>query len=201
MLVIWSCSVAANSVLPGVKQLIIILLLAPDATLVLNLCEFGSALFIHAILKVAAHGAVSLSDLAKDISLMRLLVKGFLEGSLLVCPVLAVNLIVDLRLVVLFVPFSLLLHGLLEKDVLLSILVHVLEEVDTSLVFSTPLLLTCVPLLLVLFLSKCLKMALLCCLVSLNVLVVALQFLDLVAAGQTLSSFEVFNSLLTLEGG
>ena len=132
---------------------------------------------------------------------MRLLVKGFLEGSLLVCPVLAVNLIVDLRLVVLFMPFSLLLHGLLEKDVLLSILVHVLEEVDTSLVLTTPLLLACVPLLLVLFLSKGLKMALLCCLVSLDVLVMALQLLDFVAAGQTLSSFEVFNSLLTRKGG
>ena len=157
---IWSCSVAANSVLPGVKQLIIILLLAPDATLVLNLCEFGSALFIHAILEVAAHSAISLTDLAEDVSLVGLLLVGDLKLVLFVSSVLSVDLGIDLVLVVLLEPLSLLLEGLLKKYVLLTVLVDVLEEVDTSLILTTPLLFTSVPLVLVLLLSQLVNHAL-----------------------------------------
>ena len=105
---------ATNSVLPGAEKIVIIILLALDASLVLNLGQLSSTLIVHAILQVTAHCAISLSHLSKHISLMRLLVQSLLKGSLFVGPVLTINLVVDLRLVVLLEPFSLLLLRLLQ---------------------------------------------------------------------------------------
>ena len=68
--------------------------------------------------------------------------------------VLSLNISIDLGLVVIPEPCSLFLESLLEKDVLLAILVHILQEVDTGLVFTAPLLLTIIPLFLVFYLSK-----------------------------------------------
>ena len=68
--------------------------------------------------------------------------------------VLSFNISIDLGLVVIPEPISLFLESLLEKDVLFTILVHILQEVDTGLVFTAPLLLTIIPLFLVFLLSK-----------------------------------------------
>ncbi len=114
-------------------------------------------------------------------------------------PVLAVNLVINLALVVLLEPLSLFLVGLLEQDVLLSVLIHVLEQVDASLIFPAPLLLSSIPLLLVLLLGESLEHALLSCLVTLLVLVMSLQLLDLATAGKSLLSFECFNGALTVK--
>ena len=194
-------SVTADCVLPGVEQLVIILLLASDAALVLDLCKFRSTFLIHAVLQVTAHSAVSLGHLTQHISLVSLLVEGLLERSLFVCTVLAINLVIDLRLIVLFMPLSLFFECLLEEDVLLSILIDILEQVDAGLVLTTPLLFTSIPLLLVLFLGQGFEHALLSGLITLLVLVVTLKFLDFVAAGKSLLSLEIFNSSLTLQGG
>ena len=67
-----------NSVLPSVEHRGIIVLFHVDASLVLDLCEFGGTFFIHAVLEIAAHSAVSLADLTEDISLVRLAIKGLL---------------------------------------------------------------------------------------------------------------------------
>ena len=68
--------------------------------------------------------------------------------------VLSLNISIDLGLVVIPEPCSLFLESLLEEDVLFAILVHILQEVDTGLVFTAPLLLTIIPLFLVFYLSK-----------------------------------------------
>ena len=90
------CSVSLNSALPSLQKLVIILLFVCDAALVLDLSKLGSTLLVHAVLKVATHRAIPLSDLSKDVSLVSLLVHGFLEGALLMHPVLTVNLLIDL---------------------------------------------------------------------------------------------------------
>lgn len=53
-----------------------------------------------------------------------------------------------------FKPVSFLLHRLFQQDVLLTVLVDVLEEVDAGLVFTAPLLLASIPLLLVFILRQ-----------------------------------------------
>lgn len=111
-------------------------------------------------MEVAAHSAISLTDLAEDVSLVGLLLVGDLKLVLFVSSVLSVDLGIDLVLVVLLEPLSLFLEGLLKKYVLLTVLVDVLKEVDTSLILTTPLLFTSVPLVLVLLLSQLVNHAL-----------------------------------------
>lgn len=78
-------------------------------------------------------------------------------------------------LVVVFEPLALLLKRLLEEDVLLAILVHVLQQVDASLVLTTPLRFPCVPLLVVLLSSQVIDYLFFLSLVGLDVLVVSLE--------------------------
>ena len=154
-----------HGVLPSAKHLSIIRLFNSNASLVLNLSEFGGALFVHAILQVTSHRAVTLTHLSKHICLMRLLLVGNLEGFLLMSLVLRFNRVIDRLLVVVLQPVSLALHGLLEQDVLLTVLIHILEEVDTCLVLTAPLLLATIPLLLVLSLGQLIDHLLVSCLV------------------------------------
>lgn len=79
--------------------------------------------------------------------------------------VLPVNLLINLRLVMVLEPLGFALHSLLQQNVLLTVLVDVLKEVDTSLVFTAPLLLTSIPLLLVLNLGQLIDHLLVCGLV------------------------------------
>ena len=127
--------------------------------MVLNLGEFGGTLLVHAVLKVAAHRPVTLTHLAEHISLVRLAVDGLLEGALLVRLVLSLDLRVNLLLLVVLQPVSLSLERLLQEDVLLTVLVHVFEKIDASLVLTAPLLLTSVPLLFILLGSQLLDVS------------------------------------------
>jgi len=112
---------------------------------------------------------------------------------------LAFNILIDHPLVVLPEPFCFVLHRLLQKDVLLAVLIHVLEQVDTGLVLSAPLLLTRVPLLLVFNLGKIINHLLVGRLVRLGVLVVRLEFLDFTSASESLLLFNLLDSTLTLQ--
>ncbi|MCP4556334.1 MAG: hypothetical protein GY836_13010 [Herbaspirillum sp.] len=167
-----------NGTLPGLEQAVIILLFALDASLVLDLSELCGTFLVHAILEVTAHSAISLTHLTKNISLVSLLVNSLLEGVLLMHTVLTINLCINLLLIVLPEPFCLFLHCLLKQNILLTILVNVLEQVDSSLVFTTPLLFTVVPLLFVLFLSQLVNASLISCLIALDVIVMSLELLD-----------------------
>ena len=167
--------------------------------MVFNLGELGGTLFIHAILEITSHGTVTLTNLAKHISLVSLLLIGLSEGVLLVCPVLPVHLSVDLLLVMILQPVSFVLESLLQKNVLLAVLIHVLKQVNASLVFTTPLLFASVPLLFVLNLGELINHLLVGQLVGRSVLVVLLKLLDLTTTSQALFRLDLLHSLLALK--
>ena len=112
------------------------------------------------------------------------------------CLVLSLNISINLGLVVVLEPLSLILESLLEEDVLLAILVHILQEVDTGLVLTTPLLLTSIPLFLVFLLNKSFNLALVRSLVRSSILVMLLELLDFPTASQSLCIFVILDSLL-----
>ena len=64
-----------DSVLPSVEHSGIIVLFHSNASLVLDFSKFGGTFFVHAVLEVAAHSAVSLADLAENISLVSLAIE------------------------------------------------------------------------------------------------------------------------------
>ena len=190
-----------NSTFPGLEKTVIILLFALDASLVLDLSELCCTFFVHAVLKITAHSAISLTYLTENIGLMSLLVNSLLESVFLMHTVLTVNLSIDLLLIVLPEPLCLFLHCLLKQNILLTILVNVLEQVNSSLILTTPLLFTVVPLLLVLFLGQLVDATLISCLIALDVIVMGLEFLDFSSAGQSLFSFNLLNSLFFRQSG
>ena len=114
--------------------------------------------------------------------------------------VLLVNLSIDSLLLMVTEPVSFFLQSLLEKNVLLTVLIHVLEEVDTGLVFTSPLLFTSVPLLLVFLLSKFINSAFVGGSIACRVLIMGLEFLDLATSFQTLILLVLLDSLLTTKG-
>ena len=122
-----------------------------DAALVLKLGKLGSALLVHNLLQVAAHRAVALANLSKDVGLVTLLGDTGLDHLLLISAVLALNLTLHVLTLVVSHPITLLLLALVNLNCLLAGLVHILKQVDASLVFAVPLFFALLPLLLVLF--------------------------------------------------
>ena len=114
--------------------------------------------------------------------------------------VLLVNLSINALLFMVAEPVGFFLQSLLEKNVLLTVLIHVLEEVDTGLVFTSPLLFTSVPLLLVFLLSKFINSAFVGGSIACRVLIMGLEFLDLATSFQTLILLVLLDSLLTTKG-
>ena len=114
--------------------------------------------------------------------------------------VLLVNLSINALLFMVAEPVGFFLQSLLEKNVLLTVLIHVLEEVDTGLVFTSPLLFTSVPLLLVFLLSKFINSAFVGGSIACRVLIMGLEFLDLTTSFQTLILLVLLDSLLTTKG-
>ena len=112
--------------LPGVEHLVVIGLLGSNASLVLDFGQFGGSFVVHALLELAAHCPVALTDLAQNVSLVGLLLVGNSESVLLVRPVLPLHLSVDLLLFVLSEPLLLPLECLLEQNVLLTVLIDIL---------------------------------------------------------------------------
>lgn len=167
--------------------------------MVLNLGEFGSPLLVHAVLKLAAHGAITLTNLSKDIGLVHLAIHGVFESSLLVLPVHGFDLCTDRLLFMVLQPLSFLLHRLLQKNVSLAVLIDILHQVDSCLVLSSPLLLAGVPLLLVLLRSQFIDVPLVSSLVTLHLLVVLLELLDLSAASQSLLLLVLLDGALALQ--
>lgn len=172
---------------------------AADASLVLNLGEFGSTLLVHAVLKLAAHGAVTFANLSEDIGLVHLAIHRVFESSLFVLPVHGLNLFADRLLFVVLQPFSLLLHRLLQKNVSLTVLIDILHQVDPCLVFSSPLLLAGIPLLLVLVLNQFIDVPLVGSFVTLHLVVVLLKLLDLTAARKSFLLLELLDGALVLQ--
>ena len=97
-----------HCVFPGLEHLAIVVLLNANTPLILDFSEFSGAFLIHAVLKISTHGAISLTNLTKNISLVRLLLNGDFERVLLVSAVLSINIGIDCSFIVVLEPFSLL---------------------------------------------------------------------------------------------
>ena len=188
-----------NRVLPSSQHLIIVVLLDINASLVLNLGELSSTLLVHAVLQIASHCAVTLTHLAQHISLVSLLLVGDSECVLFVGSVLPLDIGIDILLVVLLKPGSFFFESRLEENVLLTVLVYVLEQVDASLVLTAPLLLTSIPLLLVFNLGQLFNHLLIRCLVGLSILVVLLELLNFPTASQSLFRLNLFDGSLAIK--
>ena len=188
-----------DGVLPGVKHICIALFLVGDAALVLELCQFGGSLLVHLLLKVAAHGTITLSHLSQDIGLVSLARKSIIHGLVLECSVLAIHIIINLILLIILQPFSLLLQLLLQEHILLPIGIHILHQVDLGLVFSSPLLLSSLPNLIALLRYKIFNHLFICLLVRCLLLVIRLKFLDLTTSCQSLIFFKLLQCLLFIE--
>ena len=104
-----SRSVPVDRRLPGVEHLVVIGLLGSNASLVLNFGQFGGSFVVHALLELAAHCPVTLTDLAQNVSLMGLLLVSDSESIFFMCPVLSFDFGVNLNLIVLSEPLLLLL--------------------------------------------------------------------------------------------
>jgi hypothetical protein len=183
--------VTVDGVLPSLKHFLVGLFFISNTFLVFDLGKLGGSLVVHLSLEVSADLSVTLTNLSEDVGLVGLLVHGD-HGSLgHESLVLTGNFSVDRGLV---------LQLLLEFDVGLAVLVDILEEVNTSLVFTSPLNLTSVPLLLVFVSDKAFDHLLVFLLVVLSLLVEGLESHDLLTSGESLLLFEVLNSFLSFEG-
>ena len=97
-----------HCVFPGREHFVIVVLLNVNTSLILDFSELSGAFLIHAVLKISTHGAISFTNLTKNVSLVRLLLDGGFESVLLVGAVLSVNLVIDCNFIVVFKPFCLL---------------------------------------------------------------------------------------------
>ena len=162
-----SQSVSIDGALPSVKHLRVVVLFGLDASLVLQFCQLGRSLLVHNFLQLAAHGAVSFANLAQYVCLVHLFGDASLDHLLFICSILALDFSLHILALVLFHPFLLFLLLLFEFNVLLSVLVNILKQVDAGLILAVPLSLTLLPLFGILFRHKLVNHALIGLLVSL----------------------------------
>lgn len=184
-----------DSALPSGKHLGIVLLFRGDSTLVLDLSQLSSSFVIHFVLQIAAHGSVTLSDLSEDISLVSLLAQSILKLSLLVNLVLSIDFRLDVVLLILSEPIRFTLELLLQFNVSFTVLVHILQQVNASLVLTTPLLLSHVPLLIVFFSNEAVNHLLVSFFIGFLLLVVVLKLNSLLSDFGLLSSFSISDCL------
>lgn len=140
-------SVSVDGALPGVKHLRVVVLFGLDASLVFQFCQLGRSLLVHNFLQFTAHGAVSFSYLTQNVCLVHLLGNASLDHLLFVGTILALNFSFHILALILFHPLLLFLLLLLEFDMLFSVLVNILKQVDAGLVLTVPLPFALLPLL------------------------------------------------------
>lgn len=193
-------SVTVDGVLPSLKHFLVGLFFISNTFLVFDLGKLGGSLVVHLSLEVSADLSVTLTDLSEDVSLVGLLVHGD-HGS---CGheglVLTGDFSLNVGLVVSLQPVGLIFHLLLEFDVSFTVLVDILEEVNTSLVFTSPLNLTSVPLFLVFVSNKAFNHLLVFLFVVLSCLIERLESHDLFTSGESFLLFEVLDGFLSFEG-
>ena len=194
------CSVSVDSALPSVQHLLVVVFFSLDASLVLELSQFGGSFLVHHLLQLASHGAVTLAHLAKHISLMHLLHHARLDHLLLVGLVLSFDLCLHVLALELLHPLGLLLELLLQFNVLLAVSIHILKQVNARLVLPVPLLLTGFPLLGVLFSYEFVNHLLVGLLVLSDLLRVLLELDCLGAVLHSLLILKLLQCLLVFEG-
>lgn len=119
-----------------------------NAASVLELSQFRGSLFEHLLLNDSALLAITLINLLQDISLVILLDDSIAHSPLLSLGLSASDFLLDELLFVLKTPFLFLSLHLLSSDSLCSILIHLLHQVNTSLILFAPFILLNFPLLL-----------------------------------------------------
>lgn len=117
----------------------VLFLVLIDFSLILQLGQLSSSLFVHFFLKVSSLDSVLLVHLLQNIHLVILSICLFLRSSSLELSVLLSNGSFNLILLILFEPFHFFLLLLLQKDVLFSRLINVFQQVNPGLLFSLPL--------------------------------------------------------------
>ena len=136
-----------NCAFPGVEERLVVALLLIDAPLVFNLSKFGSSFFVHFILQVTAHSPITFSNLSKDVSLVCLFGQCGLHCLFFMSNGLPHDLGFILLQFIVLQPVSFLLQFSFSENILLTVLIYILHQVDTSLVLTAPLGLLCLPLL------------------------------------------------------
>jgi len=186
---------------PLAKHCLVGLFIVLDFALVFQLGEFGGSLFVHLLLEVGALDAVLLVHLLENVHLVVLPVGSLLRLSGLELSVLLSDGCGEHLAFLLLDPLDLLGFGLLVEDVLLTGVVHTLEQIDSSLVLSDPLSLSHFVLSLGLLLHEFLDFFLPETFVSLELLVVSLKLDDFPSALLALLLFDISKGLFLGESG
>lgn len=190
---------ARDSVLPSLKHFLIGLLFGLNSASVFELGELSSTLLVHFFLKVPAHGSVTFVNLLEDVRLMSLACLSSIQLLLLVKLVLSLDLCIDCRLLMINQPLLFLFTSLLEHNISLAVSVYVLQEIDAGLVFSAPLLFPRFPLLSVLDCNQIIDHLFISGFILLALIVIFLQFKDILFTGFPFQLFEPFKSCLSLK--
>jgi len=125
--------------LPLAEHSSILLFIEIDFSLILQLSKLGSSFLVHFFLQECSLDPIFLVHLFQQIELMRLSSSSFFGGSCLKFSILLSNSSFNLLFLVILLPISFCLLLLFEQYVFLSILVDILEEIDSGLVLSLPL--------------------------------------------------------------
>ena len=128
---------------------------------------------------------------------MRLARECIIDGLLLKCSILTINVVINLLLLVVLQPVAFLLELLLQKHVSLPIGIHILQQVNLCLVLTSPLLLSSLPNLVALLIHQSVDHPLVGLLVTSHLIVVALELLDLLSASQSLIGLQLLHCFLT----
>lgn len=152
----------------------ILVFISSDFSLILHFSKFGGLLLLHFCGQHISLPVILIGHLLQNTHLVTLSCSCFLGGSSLELSILLGNRGFDFCFFFVSEPVHFLLLCLLEKDVLFSGLVDVLEQVDSGLLFSLPLSLPHFVLSLCLLLNEFVNELLISSLVTLSFLVVLL---------------------------
>ena len=186
-----------HSALPSVQHLRVVVLFDLNASLVLQLSQLSRSLLIHQLLKLASHRAVPFTHLSKHVGLVHLLHHARLDHLVLVGLVLTFNLRFHILPLIRLHPLLLAFEFLLQLDLLLSVRVNILQQVDACLVLTVPLLLASLPLLCVLLSHQLVNHLLVGLLVLALLLGELLQLDGLSTVTHSLIKLQLFECLLS----
>lgn len=137
-----NCSIYSSilyGILPLAKHGLILCLIEIDFSLILQLSKLGSSFFVHFFLEESSLDPVLLVHLLEQVQLMSLSSSCLLGFSCLIFSILLSNSSFNLVFLVFLLPFSFTLSSMFEQYVFFSILIDILEQIDSSLVLSSPL--------------------------------------------------------------
>lgn len=117
----------------------ILVFISLDFSLILHFSKFGGLLLLHFLSQCFSLPVILVGHLLQDAHLVTFSCSCFLSGSSLKFSILLGDRGFNFRFFFSSEPLHFLLFGLLEKDILLSGLVDIFEQVDSSLLLSLPL--------------------------------------------------------------